>query len=200
MVEWLVQWHTLTRHPTPLTRSQLERELVQPAAELAAVVAGGDAYARRLGQLCAEAEDSPLPRVAVHNDLTMWNVLLEAEAGFGVVDWEGAEPAGLPLSDFYYAAVDAVAAVDGYRSRLAAFEACFSPVGEHAGTVARLRARLLEVLDLSPGQAELCFHACWLRQATDPRRAARPDDRGPFLQIVSLIARDSLGARRLAVA
>jgi len=198
VVEWLVRWHKLTGASAPLTRPQLERELVRPAAELVAGVGGGETYAAWISRRCVESEGRPMPRVAVHNDLTMWNVLLDEDAGFAVVDWEGAEGSALPLGDFYYAAVDAVSAVHGYRSRLAAFEDCFAPEGEHARTVARLRAPLLDVLDLTRAQAELCFHACWLRQATDPRRAGRAADREPFLQIVGLIAQDAIGARRFA--
>ena len=200
VVDWLVRWHELTRAATPFTRLQLDHELVRPASDLAAVVDGGGTYADWLAGLCAAAEGRPMPRVTVHNDLTMWNVLLDDADGLAVVDWEGAAESGLPLCDFYYAAVDAVAAVGGYSSRLAAFEDCFAPEGEHAPTVTRLRARLLDVLGLTSEQAELCFHACWLRQATDPRRAERPSDREPFLQIVARVAQDATGSRRLAAA
>ena len=72
----------------------------------------------------AEAAGEPLPTVAAHGDLTMSNVLL-GEGAPGVVDWEASTATGVPLRDLLYAAVDATAAADGYRDRLAPSSAAF---------------------------------------------------------------------------
>jgi hypothetical protein len=42
-----------------------------------------------------------LPTVFMHGDLATWNVLLTAD-GFGVLDWENADPRGAPLWDVAY--------------------------------------------------------------------------------------------------
>ena len=130
-----------------------------------------------------------MPRVAVHNDLTMWNVLVDRDGSIAIVDWEGAESAALPLADFFYAATDAAAAVRRYADRLDGLVACFTTGGRHAIMVGEMQARLCGALGMTARQAELCFHACWLRHAVDERRLGRESDRAPFLEIVEWAAR-----------
>ena len=101
-----------------------------------------------------------------------------------MLDWAEAEPAGLPLTDFFYAIGDAAAACDGYRDRLEAVRACFVPGGQRADLVAPLQERLRTSLGLSREAAELCFHACWLRHAANEQRRAVPGEQRPFLEIV----------------
>lgn len=182
---WLSAWHERTAVDVELTRDELERRLLRPAESLAGRVASGDRYLTWLAARCGLVEGTPLRRVAVHHDLTMWNVLVE-RGGLGVVDWEGAEPAGWPLGDFVYAAVDAVAATRGYRDRPAAFEQCFAPGGRHRELVARLHGNLSRALGLDDEQATVCFHACWLRHALDARRTDEAD-RSPFLAIADAL-------------
>jgi hypothetical protein len=199
LVDWLARWHELTAHTTVLAPADLERHLLRPAAALGEHVPNGRRYTSWLEQRCEAADNGSMPLVAVHNDLTMWNVALTGDARVGVVDWEAAQPSGLPLGDFAYAVVDAVAATRGYRDRLWAFEQCFAPAGAHTATVARLRARLCDALGLSRDQAELCFHAVWLRQTVDPRRLERASDRKDFLHILARVADDAIGPRLLEV-
>jgi hypothetical protein len=188
---WLAGWHARTAAVAEVTREELERDLVAPAEALAHRVPGGDRYTAWLAERCAAIVGTPLPRVGVHHDLTMWNVLLDDGGGLGVVDWEGAEGSGLPLGDFLYAAVDAVAATRAYRNRESAFEQCFAPGGAHRATVARLQERLVRALGISGEQVIVCFHACWLRHAVDPRRTDRAD-REPFLRIVEGLMRSTV--------
>ena len=188
---WLAGWHARTATVAVVTREELDRDLLARAEALAHRVPGGDRYTAWLAELCAAVVGTPLPRVGVHHDLTMWNVLLDDDGGLGVVDWEGAEGSGLPLGDFLYAAVDAVAATRAYHDRQAAFEQCFSPGGAHRATVARLRDRLVRALGLTDEQATVCVHACWLRHAVDPRRTDHAD-REPFLRIVDGLIRSTV--------
>jgi hypothetical protein len=44
----------------------------------------------------------PLPLVCEHRDFGPWNLVLPADGGLGVLDWEGAEPRGLPGLDLLY--------------------------------------------------------------------------------------------------
>jgi aminoglycoside phosphotransferase (APT) family kinase protein len=43
-----------------------------------------------------------LPIVPEHRDFSPWNVVMTPGRGLGVLDWESAEPAGLPLMDLVY--------------------------------------------------------------------------------------------------
>jgi hypothetical protein len=44
----------------------------------------------------------PMPLVPEHRDFSPWNVLLSPDGHVGVLDWESAETAGLPLLDLVY--------------------------------------------------------------------------------------------------
>jgi aminoglycoside phosphotransferase (APT) family kinase protein len=123
----------------------------------------------------------------VHNDLTMFNVLLDGTR-LGVVDWEAAADRGLPLTDFAYAAVDAVAAIGRYEDRLRAFRDSFMSASPYSRAIATAQLRLVSELEIAPEVAELCLHACWLRHAANAqqRSAARRED--SFLDIVAELA------------
>ena len=54
----------------------------------------------------------PVPAIFEHNDLSEENVVVRRGA-FTVLDWEWAEPAGLPLADLLYFGVHALRIVDG---------------------------------------------------------------------------------------
>jgi hypothetical protein len=114
----------------------------------------------------------------------MWNLRLDAGAPIGVLDWADAEDSGLPLTDLFYAVADAAAACDRYRDREAALRGSLA-------AVAPLRERLCRNLQLSPDVAELCFHACWLRHASNERRV---NGDGEFLAIMRTVAREALEA------
>jgi hypothetical protein len=186
LTEWLERWNRATVQTTS-AGGHLERELLEPATELATAFPGGPAYRDRLAARCAEVAGAELALVARHNDLTMWNVLLDRRGGIGVLDWAEAEEAGIPLTDFFYAVADAASACAGYPSRLAAVRGCFCAGGARAPTVAPLQERLRASLGLAPAALELGFHACWLRHAVNEQRAGGGPG-APFLEIVRWLA------------
>jgi hypothetical protein len=120
----------------------------------------------------------------------MWNVLLDRKGTVGVIDWAEARDAGLPLTDFFYAVVDAAAACEGYADRLGALRGCFEGGGARADAAMALRERLRLSLGLSVQAVELSFHSCWLRHAANELRASPSADR-PFLEIVRWLARQA---------
>lgn len=93
--------------PTPLGREVLEREVLLSAEQLASQLDGGGEYAAALARRCAAVEGTTAPLTASHNDLTMWNVLIDDDGRLAIVDWEVAEEDTLPLKDLPYAIVDA---------------------------------------------------------------------------------------------
>jgi glycosyltransferase involved in cell wall biosynthesis len=181
---WLEAWQRLTLTPTRLGAALLEREVLAPARALAPSLEGGEDYLAALGNLCSVLEGRPVRLAAAHNDLTMWNVLLDRRGQLGIVDWEAAEEATLPLKDLFYAVTDAVAATRRYADRPGAVRECFSPGGRHASMTAGLQAAGAAAADASPELVELSFHACWLGHAANERRTAGPFDPTPFRDIV----------------
>jgi phosphotransferase family enzyme len=107
--------------------------------------------------------------VAVHQDLTMANVLVDDER-LGLVDWASSRPDGLPLTDFFYAALDARAAVDGYRDRVNALRECFSPNGDWFTRVGTLEAAVTRRLGIDSELADRAFMACWENHAANEQR------------------------------
>ncbi len=179
LVAWLERWNVETATRKPVSLAQLERALLAP---LHALDLSAD-YERRLEELCARAEGGVVPLVAAHHDLTTANVLVDG--ALGIVDWATAEPAALPLTDFFYAVADARAAAGRFEDRVAAFTKTFAPDGTPAPDVAPLQRRLVEALDLDHEMVELCFHACWLRHAANE---LADSGAGPFVEIVRTIA------------
>jgi hypothetical protein len=193
VADWLARWQADTARRSPLSRDQLERELLEPAELVAPLLGGGDAYLDRLRALCARVEGTPTPLVDSHNDLTMWNVVLHAQGRLGVVDWEEGRRRTLPLKDFFYMAADAAAATRAYRDRPEAVAACFERGGTHSALVLARQSRMVLELDVDRDVADVCFHACWLGHAANEHRAAGPGDERPFLAIVERLA-STLGA------
>jgi aminoglycoside phosphotransferase len=186
---WLRKWNTATAQARVLTEESLGAVLLGPAAELLPALGlppalGAPAgYMGDLQALAARLLGQRMPLVAAHGDLTMVNVLVDRAKHLGVIDWETASPSALPLVDFYYAVVDAVAAVDDYRDRPAAYAACFTPGGRYRGLVASLQAELVEELRLTPDQAALTFHAAWLKYALAEQRETAKTSPTEFLEI-----------------
>ena len=187
LTRWLDAWNRRTLRETKVGMNCLEREVLAPAAQLSPALRGGQAYVEWLERSCERAVGSRLPLVTTHNDLTMWNVLLIRDR-LGIVDWYDARDAGLPLTDYCYALVDAVAASGGYADRVAAFERCFS----HSNRVSSLAEAFPYLAGTDPVALELCFHACWVHHALNESRAEEPGSGGrPFLAIVQSLAADA---------
>jgi hypothetical protein len=54
-----------------------------------------------------------LPAVFQHNDLGTWNIMSRGGSDFTALDWESANPSGLPLWDLWYFLADALRMLDG---------------------------------------------------------------------------------------
>ena len=185
---WLERWEAGTARHHRLSSTELEREVMAPGEVIAPLLAGGADYLTALRERCARLAGASVPLVASHNDLTMWNVLVDRKGGIGVVDWEAAEEATLPLKDFFYATVDAVAATHGYRDRPAAVRDCFAPEGERAALVAELHGRIAASVGVDAELSAVSLHACWLGHAVNEHRFALPSEGRPFLEVVEWLA------------
>ena len=185
---WLIEWGRLTARTTRLTSTWLDDWILRPARLLAGNMNGGGAYVARLERLCAEATGREVVAMAAHNDLTMWNVIVADRTKIGVVDWEAACNHSLPLVDFYYAAVDAVAATRGYADRLLAFSSVFGERSGPRGRIAELESMVLKELTIDRGTARLAFHACWLHHAVNELQRTSETQARPFVRIVQSVA------------
>ena len=60
---------------------------------------GIDADVEAFAEICARLREHAVARTAVHGDLWAANIMLAGGAVSGVVDWEAAEPSGVPARD-----------------------------------------------------------------------------------------------------
>jgi hypothetical protein len=187
---WLERWAGSTARPRGLSRRDLERFVLSPAAGPAPLASERGLYLDYLRALCSRAVGMTCPLVAGHGDLTAANIVLDGQAELGIVDWEEASEEALPLTDFFYAAADALAATHAYADRPGAVASCFAADGDHAPFVDGLRRRLSHVLGIHEVIQEICFHACWLHHAVNEASRSANSEVGPFTAILRLVAGD----------
>lgn len=193
---WLARWNSATLQTVELTHERYEQELLVPAKKLGNSIEGAKDYIRWLTAAADKLVGQRVPLVSVHGDLTMANVLRGADGRMGLVDWEAARPLALPLTDFWYAACDAAAAVDEYRDRPKAFQACFGKNGMHRKLLQSGEQTLRSVVNGPAGWIDICFHACWLQHAANEYLHADFDR--PFLSIANSLSRPDSRASSFA--
>jgi hypothetical protein len=186
LTEWLTEWHRATATPLPATLALLDQLALDAARRVASTATGLDHYVRQLETLAHRLVGGPIVTVATHNDLTMVNVLDRGDGRLGVIDWEEAEPRGLPLTDLWYALADAVARAHRI-SHAESVEALALGRVPAPRALIEAPAALASRCALSGNQARLAFHACWLRHAAN--ELDRGDGDGPFLAVVRAVAR-----------
>jgi hypothetical protein len=184
VAEWLRAWGRATASATVATSAILDELLLAPLEQVTSAVPTPPAYAEALHRLAGRLEGHELVLTAAHNDLTMANVL-DGEDRIGVVDWEVAVAAGLPLRDLWYSLADALARARGL-THAEAVEALVRRAPETPAALAGAPATLAAELSLGRDQSLLAFHACWLAHAGDELRRGRSD--GPFLAVVRQVA------------
>jgi hypothetical protein len=143
----------------------------------------GAEYVEALADRCEALTGVEAPVTAAHNDLSMWNVLRQGDE-IAIIDWESAEDAVLPLTDFFYAVADAAWATGAHAERSDAVRAAFAGDGAHSGLVGDLRARLGAAIEAPEALLDLSFQACWLRHGAYEVRKHPGAATTPFLDIV----------------
>lgn len=185
VADWLKCWNLETR-VVRFPKRDLMEELLAAADFLAPRVEPGIEYRNWLTRKCAGLQ-VPVPLVATHNDLTVWNILVDEQGRLGIVDWEAAREEFFPLVDFYYVMLDAVVTAR-HMKRVEAFRACYAPGGAYTHIVDGILDRMKKSLQISPDWAEVSLHACFLHHAANEARAAGAGDPRPFMEIVEWLA------------
>jgi hypothetical protein len=184
LAQWLLAWNSATAVNLKAPAELLAQTLAQPIARLVAAGVAPRDYGAAVTDLVGELAGRSLVGVAVHNDLTMANVLRDGPR-LGIVDWESAMAVGLPLTDLWYMLVDAIARARGIV-HARAVEAFLRREADVPVALTRLPAHHAACLRLDDRQSLLAFHACWLGHAHDELR--RGTTNGPFAQVVRAVA------------
>ena len=106
---------------------------------------------------------SGLPAVLQHNDLGPWNIISEGGSEFTAVDWESANPSGLPLWDLWYFLAHALRLVDGkHGADGTAFSRLFRGEAASSPELFRWTRTAVEALDIPPEAVGRLATLCWL--------------------------------------
>src|SRR5690606_642249 len=200
--------------------TELGARTVQPTSPAAAA----DALAELLARFCAiytldpaheqylagridalRAETGSFPLVFQHGDPGTWNVLVTPRGDTAFIDWESAEPDGMPLWDLFYflrSYVVSAARAGAQHDRLAGFAAHFIEQGALSDALVTAVRHYREQVGLSGEAAEALFYTCWLHRALkqstmlSPERVDRDSHYANLLRLC-LDRRDGPTLRRL---
>lgn len=165
-MKWLLDFHSATRHRVENTENWFARQvdspvhLIEKALDL---TPNEQKLIVRMRELVAPLRHTDLPVVVSHNDFSHPNIMLCADNGLGVVDWELADADGLPAFDlFFFLKYIAFARNDARTNEIyvRAFREAF--FGETAWAKPHL-ARYCEALKLDAGLLPPLFVLCWLQ-------------------------------------
>ena len=110
----------------------------------------------------------PVPLVFQHGDPGPWNMVITPGGRVGVLDWEAAEPAGMPLWDLLYFmrsySLDA-ARKQGMNNRLAAFTQQFLNDTPLSRLFIEIIAEYCRRTGLDGRLVEPLFYTCWMHRA-----------------------------------
>ena len=112
--------------------------------------------------------DRPFPAVMMHGDCGAWNLRVAADGRVLFLDWEAADPLGLPLWDvFHLFRSVAVLAPRGLipRRRIERIRRHLvedGPIGQQFAAAVRNH---VEAVRLAPELVEPLFHLCWMHRA-----------------------------------
>jgi aminoglycoside phosphotransferase (APT) family kinase protein len=120
VMHWVTELHRCSRAFSGGVGLSMRRAIADTLHPLeAALHESGEAKAMlaRTHRLMAPLAASMVPRVVEHGDLSSPNILMDDDGKLGVVDWELADPVGLPAVDvFFFLAYVAFAREDAART------------------------------------------------------------------------------------
>ncbi|MGH3031531.1 MAG: phosphotransferase [Gaiellaceae bacterium] len=145
-----------------------------------------------------------LPLVFQHGDPGPWNVLITKDGRTAFLDWEAAEPQGMPLWDLFHFLRSysfTISRAAGTRDALGSFSEQWLEASAFSRLLAETTSRFCARTGLAPGLVEPLFYVCWMHRALK-EAATLPPRRlqgGRFINLLRLAVerRDSPGLRRL---
>jgi hypothetical protein len=148
--------------------------------------------------------DEPIPLVFQHGDPGVWNAVWTRAGRVAFLDWEAAEPEGVPLWDLFYFLRSYGIQASPSRGRRDWLEKSARPfLGEGAlhDLFARSVRRAAAASRLPAGLVEPLFFTCWMHRALkeSTRLRGRALERARYLGLLRLFLerREERGLRRL---
>ncbi|MGI8873348.1 MAG: hypothetical protein ACR2KP_03280 [Egibacteraceae bacterium] len=154
--------------------------------------------------LALSQAEARLPPVFQHGDPGVWNVVVTASGQVGFLDWEAAEPQGMPLWDVFYLMRSfgvVVARAGGRRPTVDTFAAQYLQDTPLSRLLAGAIARFCRATNLDPGLVGPLLSTCWMHRALKESTRLRADrlDDGHYVNLLrrTLVDHDAPGLRRL---
>jgi hypothetical protein len=120
----------------------------------------------RLGALRSAADAvAGLPVVCEHRDCSPWNLVLASRDRPALLDWESAEPEGLPGLDLVYFLANAAFVLDGALedgTTRASYRRLLDPSTAYGAVAAAESARYREALDVPSDLMPALRRVCWM--------------------------------------
>ena len=108
------------------------------------------------------------PAVFQHGDAGRWNLLAAPDGSTSFIDWEAAEPVGMPLWDLFYfvrSFAVGVAVAAGEHRRLSGIRRVLFERSPLSARLAGWVALYCRATGLSAELVEPLFHTCWMHRA-----------------------------------
>jgi hypothetical protein len=170
LTEWLI---SLAGNPPLQTASEWRKQLVGDPIDELETHHGGllpEGFADRARKALAGLGAMPL--VWEHRDLGPWNVVIRADGGAAAIDWEDAEPRGLPGLDLVYLLTTSALLIEGALDDMSdterivgTYERLLDPGTETGLVVARCFATYRECLGVDEADFQRLRLLCWIVQA-----------------------------------
>jgi len=142
-----------------------------------------------------------LPSVFQHGDPGIWNWLVTEAGGVALLDWEAAEPRGMPLWDLFYflrSYCVAAARAGGTRSAIAGFDQEFlgaTPIGD---VIRELTFEYCDAIRLPTEMVGPLLYSCWMHRALKEATRLTPSTlhSGQYINLLRLCI-DKRGSRQM---
>lgn len=205
-VNWLIELGSATVNTQVATSAdvaQMLHPLVVQLADVYHLSARHRSFLEQQLRVLA-ASVRPFPLVFQHGDPGPWNVLVRPDGVPVFIDWESAEPLGMPLWDLWYfwrSFSLRVARQEGTRNRLKAFQQQFLSVSELSIRIVASVQRYCEQLGILREWVAPLFYLCWVHRALkEATRLPRSRlEKGHYINLLRLCidGRDTLTLRRM---
>lgn len=204
--DWLVKLGGATAHPPSGGAAAVGAALERLLADFTAVYRIGEAHERFLAEQVAVVAQAGngLPLVFQHGDPGPWNLMVTADGAPAFLDWEAAEPEGMPLWDLFHFLRSyglAVSRAAGTHDAMRSFEQQFLADSELGAFVVGATRSACAATGLSPRLVEPLFHLCWMHRAIKEAARLSPErvDKGRYVNLLRLgiEQREAPGLRRL---
>jgi SAM-dependent methyltransferase len=192
-INWLIRLGAATADPAAATPSQAAEVLHALFEQFVQIYQPAPAYRDFLADQIAAVERGreAFPVVFQHGDPGIWNALVTPGGQAAFLDWEAAEPRGMPLWDLFYFLRSysvRVARTQGTRDGLEGFAKQFLAESPLSPLVVESVERYCRQIGLPARLVEPLFHTCWMHRALKEatRLTSSRLERGHYVSLLRL--------------